>query len=72
MSNAIKFENWDFLASHFNIVKEEKTNLDSAKEVSTGEMKLQIYSLSRKFPMFNENSIKEVNLDGVVDLHYNP
>ena len=79
IADAIKFESWDFLASHFNGIEDDRTFWTNAKEAKQWELEEweqtrvseqqqpQIYVLSRRFPVFNEDSIQGVKLDKVVE-----
>ena len=75
MEDAIKFENWSFLEIYYSFYSEEKRKWlkakakaakDRASKTRTGIKKSRVYQLSRRFPMFQEDSIPSVNMNDVI------
>ena len=72
LKDAIKFEKWDFLEEQFSgnprekrLWLEEKAKVaqDRASKRGTGNWETKVYKLSRRFPMFQEDSIPSVKMD---------
>ena len=74
LKDAIKFEKQDFLEEHFNddqgekrqwLEEKAKVARDRASRRGTGNWETKVYKLSRRFPMFQEDSIPSMTMDVV-------
>ena len=74
LKDAIKFENWNFLAEQISgnpgqkrqwLEANAKVAGDRASRRGPGDLESKVYKLSRQFPMFQEDSIPSVKMDVV-------